>query len=647
MLSVVVFHAFPGRLSGGFIGVDVFFVISGFLITKIILGDLERQEFSIWDFYSRRIKRIFPALFLVLAGVLALGSVVLFSGEFAQLGKHVSAGAGFVANIVLRDEVGYFDVSSDLKPLLHLWSLGVEEQFYLIWPVLLIICFKFKAKPIFLMLIVGASSFALSLFEVSRDPSAAFFSPQTRFWELLVGSCLAWHDISKDGNQPADATIRANNNLKNMASTGGIIALIAGFFFMNKAMPFPGAWALVPVFGTAALIWAGPYSWINKRLLSQPLAVWFGLISFPLYLWHWPLLSFLRITEYGSPSPAVRICAVALSIFFAWLTYLLIEHPIRRARAHQPIIIATLVFLVATAGLVGYASHKGIITSLQASDRDAFLAKFENKYPDWRYFTENDLINKWRSECAYFDRAKYMETGKLDGGAAASKPIPALAPSCYIRDNRFKHAVMIWGDSHAQSLSWGISENMPKDWQILQVASAGCAPNPNVKHPSTANQCEQSNYTAMQTAGNAKPDVVVVAQAQGHNKHSMESIESALRSAGVKRVVFVGPAPIWVTPLPNLIARYLWIEKPSRTIIGVNMDVKAANDRLISELSSTNTFEYVDLWGTFCNEKGCMTYLGDDVASTITSWDEEHLSPYASEYFAHTVLVNRIVGRMD
>jgi peptidoglycan/LPS O-acetylase OafA/YrhL len=193
VLAVVLFHAFPNALSGGFAGVDVFFVISGFLISSILFAQIELGRFSIADFYARRARRIFPALALVLACTLAFGWFILLSDEFRRLGKHMAAGSGFVANLVLWSESGYFDTAADLKPLLHLWSLGIEEQFYLVWPLLLGLAWSRKVS---MWWVLGAGmlmSFGLNIYGVGIDPTGTFFSPLTRFWELLAGAALAWH----------------------------------------------------------------------------------------------------------------------------------------------------------------------------------------------------------------------------------------------------------------------------------------------------------------------------------------------------------------------------------------------------------------------------------------------------------------------
>ncbi len=326
VLSVVAFHAFPEVLRGGFIGVDVFFVISGFLISTILYENLERGSFSFAGFYARRARRIFPALAIVLLASLGFGWLVLLPDELNQLGKHLLAGAGFVSNLVLWGEAGYFDAAADTKPLLHLWSLGIEEQFYIVWPVLLWAAWRLKWSLPVLGLLAAAASFALNVASVRADPVATFYSPLTRFWELLCGALLAWHVLRRDRVPAAGGDMAG---LRTLGAWAGLLLLAAGFGALHKGVRFPGWWALVPVLGTVLVIWAGPDAWPNRRLLSLRPVVWFGLVSFPLYLWHWPILSYARIIQFDVPSVRTRIVAVLVAILLAWLTVRFVERPVR------------------------------------------------------------------------------------------------------------------------------------------------------------------------------------------------------------------------------------------------------------------------------------------------------------------------------
>ncbi len=352
VLSVVGFHAFPHWVTGGFIGVDVFFVISGYLISSIIWKGLGEGDFRFGDFFARRIRRIFPALLLVLAASYSFGWFALLADEYQQLGKHMAAGAGFVSNLVLWGEAGYFDTAADTKPLLHLWSLGVEEQFYLVWPLVLWLTWRNKLAVLWLTILLTLGSFYLAVQSVQRDAIAAFYSPQTRLWEFLVGALLAWFSIKGRAHRLFYRAMPVNP-----CAWLGTAMLGYGCLCLTKNQSFPGGWALIPVLGGALLIAAGPDAWVNRVLLSNRVAVWFGLISFPLYLWHWPLLSFARIVEGEVPSRGIRIAAVITAIGLAWLTYVLVERPLRlrRSTANQS---AALVLLLVLVGAVGYVTYQ-------------------------------------------------------------------------------------------------------------------------------------------------------------------------------------------------------------------------------------------------------------------------------------------------
>ncbi|MEZ5653882.1 MAG: acyltransferase family protein [Burkholderiaceae bacterium] len=374
VLSVLLFHAFPAWLPGGYIGVDVFFVISGYLISTIIFENLERGTFTFVDFYARRVRRIFPALLLVLTVSYLFGWFALLADEFEQLGKHLVAGAGFVSNLVLWGEAGYFDNSAETKPLLHLWSLGIEEQFYLLWPLLVWLAWRSRVRVPALLAVLALASFALNILGIGRDAVATFYSPLTRFWELLAGSALAWVSMDRDGRfsafmQRLDRCIvrlgtgsseRTNGRvLADVLSATGLALLLLSLIGMDRQIAFPGGWALVPVAGAVLIIVAGCQAWPNRHLLAHPLPVWFGLISYPLYLWHWPLLSFARIVEGEIPARSIRVGAAALAILLAWLTVRFVERPIRFARNERFGLsgLACAMSVLAVVGLTTFQAH--------------------------------------------------------------------------------------------------------------------------------------------------------------------------------------------------------------------------------------------------------------------------------------------------
>lgn len=352
VLAVVFYHAFPSILPGGFIGVDIFFVISGYLITKLILLEYQSQTFKISSFYIRRAKRIFPALIIVLLTVVTLGWLVLTPEEYKLLGVPIAGGAGFLANFVFWKEAGYFDISADSKPLLHLWSLGIEEQFYIVWPLLLAWLLKRTRRvSVGLLLVLLLASFVHSEFLIARDPTAAFYSPLARFWELGIGAAIAYFT-------PGPKIQRVVGRNSAMLAISGLALCLLSLALIHSNRSFPGVWALLPTAGAALIILSGlsqAQNLVTKLLSLRPLVV-IGLISYPLYLWHWPLLSFARIMESETPSTHIRASLIGLSVVLAWLTYRFVETPVRRQTVEQAkktaLVMAIVLLAIFVAGIV-------------------------------------------------------------------------------------------------------------------------------------------------------------------------------------------------------------------------------------------------------------------------------------------------------
>ena len=406
VLAVLGYHAFPGALPGGFAGVDIFFVISGYLITGIILEDLQRERFTFANFYWRRVRRIFPALILVLAASLLLGWRVLLPDEYTQLGKHVAAGAGFISNLALWREAGYFDSAAELKPLLHLWSLGVEEQYYLAWPLLLFLFRKQSKKMFWMIVAIGAASFALNVLTVNRYPTATFYLPVTRFWELLAGSLLAYFSCF---HSPSGKTDSSKDSFKNTKAITGTAFIVLGLALLHADRAFPGWWALLPVLGAALLISAGPTAWVNRRILAHPGLVFVGLISYPLYLWHWPLLAYARIVQGGEPPVAVRAGLLLASVLLAWLTYELVEKKIRHAKMGLIARRAVPALAVSMSGLAvaGIFAFQGYVLPNSASN--PVIAEISRASADWRYYGRDTVIPGDSERAVLFFGDSHME----------------------------------------------------------------------------------------------------------------------------------------------------------------------------------------------------------------------------------------------
>lgn len=396
ILAVVIYHAFPGKLSGGFIGVDVFFVISGYLISSVIYKSLEKGAFSFTDFYARRVRRLFPALILVLACCYAFGAFALLNDEFAQLAKHTAFSAVFLQNFALWGEAGYFDIASNLKPLMHLWSLAIEEQFYLLFPLLIWGAWRLGLNLFSVVLAGALISFGMNMLTIQDDPAGAFFMPHTRFWELLAGALLAylqsfWRRQPGSGlgaglkslllpplRTGGSVSVTARPLRDNLFSVLGLALLLACTVKLDAAtQAFPGWRALLPVGAAVLIIMAGPHAWLNRHLLGSKPMLFIGAISYPLYLWHWPLLAFSRIVDEMPPSQ--RNMAVLLSFVLAWLTYRLVERPIRFGPKRRYTTALLCGLLAAIAYLGWQPTELGRAGVLKADYRNS-INRFEYAY---------------------------------------------------------------------------------------------------------------------------------------------------------------------------------------------------------------------------------------------------------------------------
>jgi peptidoglycan/LPS O-acetylase OafA/YrhL len=610
ILAVLAFHAFPAALSGGFVGVDVFFVISGYLITGLLLNDLAHGRFSLIGFYQRRIRRIFPALILVLAACLGYGWFAFRAEVYALLGKHLAWGAGFGSNLLLWSEVGYFNPAAIRKPLLHLWSLGIEEQFYLVWPLLLWVAWRLPRGPRIAVGLVLAASLAACLYLTRNSTVAAFYAPYSRFWELAVGAMLA---IRAHPATPSSAS--RTRPLAHAASLAGLALIAFAAAWIDQKQPYPGWRALLPVTGSALLLAAGPGGFVNRALLSRKWMVGIGLVSYPLYLWHWPILVFLNFARYGEPTNGERAAALVLAFALAIATWRLVERPIRAAPARRvaPALLAALLATGACGAAVAvFAGFPGHFRGPQAP------------YGDYRFDYHADS----RSPQCW-----------LPPGSTAD----AYASECVDPDDgRHLPLVLLWGDSHAGRLYPGL-RNIAKDrFRIAQFNRSGCVPIFWTFHPHRKlATCVEGNIHVMRVVQAQRPDVVVLfSRWSGWRPRAIDNIllrtVHALRENGVRRVIVVGPAPEWRWPLPNVLfqmARAQGKAPPMRLDQPLVADRPRIDADMRKAVERQGEAEYVSALDVFCNAQGCLARLGDD-ASTLTSWDYGHLTTAGATYLA-------------
>jgi peptidoglycan/LPS O-acetylase OafA/YrhL len=501
---VLIFHSFPETLRGGFIGVDIFFAISGYLITGILISSFKDGTFSFKSFYSRRIRRIFPSLIVVLLSTYATGYLLLFPIELKQLSKHIIGGSAFFSNFLLHSEIGYFDPAAENKPLLHLWSLSIEEQFYIALPVLLWVAYRQKFNLLTILICLAVSSFYLNLITTKSLPSNAFYSPLTRAWEFLSGSILAWASVY---NPPWYQKIRmyldkvaakilyseenteSGRTLSNSCATAGLALICFSAIHVDKGFTFPGKWAILPVIGACLLIFAGPGAWINRVLLSNKPTVFLGRISYPLYLWHWPLLSFAYIIHSEHPSPVVRAGLIALSAVLAYLTFALIETPLKKLNNESAKAFGLLA-LMSMLGLLGFATYSSNgITSYNKS-----IHKVTSAIGEWEF------------------------PGKLapfifDGRTFYRQSTAALETTIFIGDSNM--------EQYYPRIDEIIRKNPNRTNSVIFATRGGCLPIPLAPYSLEYRYCEGMTETVLKYIANTPQidTVVISAQWNGYLGH--------------------------------------------------------------------------------------------------------------------------------
>ena len=474
VVFVILFHAFPQTLPAGFVGVDIFFVISGYLISGLIFGALDAKTFSFANFYHRRTRRILPALLAVLGTALIAGWLTMTPAEFSELGKHAAAASLFVANWAYWLQAGYFDNAAALKPLLHIWSLGVEEQFYFFLPPLLWLIHRHRWR-LQIVTMVALASFACNIGYIAlhRDVSS-FFLPQARVWEFLAGTTLVLLERQK---HPWFTGYALNNEIGAFAG----FALIFASAYYCKNSHYPGFWALGPVAGSVLIIAGGPRAFINARVLSAAPIVFVGMISYSLYLWHWPLLAFPRIVGLGYVSPGTRVTAILLSFVLATLSYRFIELPFRRrpANAATSRTLAVPAICILALALIAFANVGPTLPVWPLARGESRILRAVNAW---------DYPNKlW-------------------------KPFKAGGRRFYAMASAHKAEALFIGDSdmeqYAPRVAALITQDPQHTYSAVFATEAGCPPIPGVERRNHES-CDYMN-AAMAYARNSKVQTVAI-----------------------------------------------------------------------------------------------------------------------------------------
>ncbi len=597
VLAVVAFHAFPRLVPGGFVGVDVFFVISGFLISGIIFDEMHCDAFNLRNFYARRIRRIFPALVLVLAVTAFSGWWVLLPSDFLRLGKQLLSSAAFASNFYFWLQSGYFSPDAHTFPLLHLWSLGVEEQFYIVWPLVIM---SLRNGPSWLfraILTFAICSFLLNVLLVDRH-ELDFYSPLTRAWELMLGAAVAW---SIRHHSAALSVSRIE-----LARVTGLAAVLAAMFFLDGEFGYPGWLALLPTLGTTALLWGAPRGPTTRLLSTKPM-VYVGRVSYPFYLWHWPILVLAEAFKFGPLTELERFLVIVASFVLASLTYEFVEKPVRFRPSGRSI-------RALCGGMVAIAFAG--ITIIHAGG-------FETRFPpEIRAVAEpHDAPREWRVHECLLELAK--ETSFAESCIESERPL-----------------LLVWGDSTATALMPGLRKRQQElHFGLAQLTSSGCPPRLRVDVPGNPN-CKSVNDTVLNMIARAKPDIVLL-QSRGDlsTDQEMPGLKEtivALRELSVPRIVLLGPTPVWKRTLPGEVVNYFVKHHSSIPQRYSNGVYQKWDDRRMRSFANQLGADYISIWEALCNDEGCLTRLSDAPNDLVIS-DQHHLTSRGSIFLVDKI----------
>lgn len=611
VLAVILFHFNANWLHGGFAGVDVFFVISGYLMTSIIYRGLEKNQLSILKFYLARGRRIIPALLPLCLLLLVAGWFFLLPTTYMALAKHVAASLSFISNIVYWTESNYFAPGAHEKWLLHTWSLSVEWQFYIIYPIVLVLLHKlFSLQSLRKLILAGTvASFALSAYFSPGSPDAAFFLLPTRAWEMMLGGLVMLYPLNLSAGRARAVEL------------AGMISILVSYLYFSESDIWPGSLALVPVLGAGMVLAANRQ---DSIFTNNWLFQWLGRISYSLYIWHWPIVVLLAYLGLLT-NLTYQLLGIAASLLVAHLSYEWVEQPmrVRNTMRWSWGWMGTATALCLCGGAI-FAAH-GVVSeyrSISVSDR----AKFVSEY-DWKYEHLSDV--HWIEKCNM--AIHYNLTGKFQ-----------TDPSCTESDR--PGGVFLWGDSHAEALSYGLRKSLPSGVPFYQATSSGCPPG---QKEGEAKQkgvfrlaCAESNRFAWKKIAELKPEVVILGQRLLHEKTDWAALSARLLALGVKQVVLVGPVPQWQPSLPLVIVTRHWGER-SDYIQDAALDYNVIRtNTMIEQQSANSNYTYVSIIDTLCKADACLARVPGKQA--LLHVDYGHMSAEGSEYVVKTLILPKL-----
>lgn len=605
VIPVVLFHAGFEYFEGGFIGVDVFFVISGYLITRILIKELESNSFSFLKFYERRARRILPALFLIIIICLPFAWSWMTPSQLLDFSKSVMAVSLFSSNILFWRQSGYFEAASDEKPLLHTWSLAVEEQYYFLFPVFLYLMFRFhKDKILITISFVALVSLTTSELVSHKSINANFYLPITRAWELLAGSITAY--ISYYISQ---------SKSNNLLSSIGLVAILAAIFFYDESIPFPSFYAFLPVFGTVLVIlYAHKHSFVCKLLSLKPF-VGIGLISYSIYLWHQPVFAFSRIKLLREPDSFTFILLSCASIALAFCTWRWIEVPFRNRKW----ISNNSIFMFAT-----FTTIVGVAVALALPA----LNKYRFSPEQLEVLTHGERNKRIMKKEAY-DRFNCF----FDQTQKASH---LLHVGCIKEID--EQRLILYGDSKAAHLLEGL-ESTVDAVEVMQFTGASCRA---IDYPGNSERCKNfyQLFTTQVLPTLSKQDIVIVSSSWWSTYDKIGPAEFSKSLVTLLTLLEETGASVYIlTNFPE------FLQNPYETLAlspvvseDINLPTQdiTSSDQIIQKATELLTIQTFVVSEYFCNsQEHCLFRKGDD----YLYFDHGHLSYKGSKYVAEKLTV--------
>lgn len=611
--AVVLYHFGISGIGGGFAGVDIFFVISGFLMTQIIFPQVENGSFSIIKFYLARTRRIIPPLAALCLVVMIAGWFALLSADYTTLGRHVIATLLFVSNIVFAHESGYFDAAPFDKWLLHSWSLSVEWQFYILYPVGVLLAFFCLNKKMVKSLIVATciTSFAAAVYTTSNWPTQAFYLLPTRAWEMLAGAIVFLYPI------------KFSEVKMKVLQIVGLLGILVACLSFDHTSAWPSYRAAVPVVGTMLVIWAQR---TESLLTSNQISSFLGKISYSVYLWHWPIVVAINYYDVAN-SGAWCAFGIVIAVLAGWVSFSVIESGKWKSvkataifdRESLRLFVPPVLVIFVAFGIYHTGGVPGSVRAINGSERGQFVAAY-------RLLHETGLGSAYRQACDFYDWNTKHAKSSID-------------PSCTAAGG--KGATMLWGDSHAQALSFGL-KRLLGNAHLSQVATSACPPGLSGKTKwALDNNCAESNRFALSEIARLRPETVILAQRNFHVETDWEALSKVLHRLGVVNVYLMGPAPEWNPELPLLVARRHWLDKSEFFDDGIHQKTIADDATVARQAHQSTQYEYVSMTDFLCPDgRACRAFLPG--TRELIAIDYGHLSPAGSVY----VVTNLLRGRL-